>query len=39
MCRSWKKKLNEIYFFSFGQSMKNIIMGWVLLYATKDDVR
>jgi hypothetical protein len=32
---------NEIYFFSFGQSMKKIIMVkvGVLLYATKDDVR
>jgi hypothetical protein len=31
---------NEIYLFSFGQSMKKIIMFKVgCLYATKDDVR
>jgi hypothetical protein len=33
--------MNEIYLFSFGQSMKNIIMVKVgyFLYGTKDDVK
>jgi hypothetical protein len=35
MCRSWKKNLNEIHLFSFGQSMKNIIMVKVGYFCTR----
>jgi hypothetical protein len=35
MCRSWKNKLNEIHLFSFGKSMKNIIMVKVGYFCTR----